>query len=960
MGVCTRSARVALLLTLIVLASGHILPDSAQAQSSVHLVLNEIELDPPGAARQWVEIYNPTTNAIDLTDWTLESRVLPKTKISEIDPDRADYWIFAGGFYVFEIRGLPLATLNEFLILRDTSDTKIDKAPSETDTITDAQDNDFTWSRYPNGFDTDSLSDWRFILSTRATFNDLSPTVFGDKIAVFPGRYDYFLSTSESLVKRDYPKSTVFTDSLGDLLFLVNLTGKRWGFRIYIPPEFGIHAIEPWVVWTGATNDYNAISIGMTGGNDPIAPGWWVITIEPVDNPVDRNHIGLPIPRLMPPLLPSKEHPYQFHVRVFNVRAPSIAGRYFFKAFVLVEGSSTYASIGATEFPTLVVKSGLNPAYISGTIRYGGWNTSLYGWPIHFPGKVMAEGLTAQGRYVRGLCYFNASANGRYTLYGLAAGTYTLTAVAKGFRPIVLGRRVGVSAGQSLDGVDIYIVPGVNITEIVRSKDAMGIPMSWGSELSITVDLLDSAKVDVVSVPGTTNATLNYFNFTFWYKDLDGHIPQSFSEYVSGILPGPYYLNATVADYTQREFFQIVTNERSVSASREIDLFKFPPPLPEKVKPTFTGNLNLTVYSVNWQTPPTLVTWTYDNKHITVVLYNATGEEISSLVLHQNKTRTYVTGLFGGLIMGSYFVRGFTPGYNQLSTRTVYVYENATSDISVNLVRAPKIDLTVLFKTQNIFEIPTRKTDSVKLNFYGNFTPIRVEVYASDGRLAGANISYIPPETYFFNMSLVGFDGYAGNPNTRIWGGWANYFDATDGRLRTDSGLAPGTYTIKAWVPGYTQPKMILAEVKLGQTASVLMSLDKIAHLKGRFSSSGVGWVDMWDTVQPNSWATITVRNSSVLVTYPLDGDFDVWLLPGTHTVTVEYPPYGFLAKQTMNVSLSPAAENPLTFIMEEPGIQVSEFAQSRQVTALANLAVLVIAYLATARKSTRWKRKQF
>src|SRR5208337_2049790 len=107
-----------------------------------------------------------------------------------------------------------------------------------------------------------------------------------------------------------------------------------------------------------------------------------------------------------------------YYFRINQVTAPTVAGRYFFK--ILLSGDSNYiagqegtatnrtASISQdginnipgeapTQFiptqnwPVLLVKGEIDSAIVTGTVRYGGYNSTLYGQPIGEAGRVYAH-----------------------------------------------------------------------------------------------------------------------------------------------------------------------------------------------------------------------------------------------------------------------------------------------------------------------------------------------------------------------------------------------------------------------------------------------------------------------------------------------------------------------------------------------------------------------------------------
>lgn len=281
---------------------------------------------------------------------------------------------------------------------------------------------------------------------------------------ILPDKHNDYLGTSDTIVKLEYPKAIILQDTFGDLLFNITVLSTKHTIAVYIPPEFGVSGGLSHV-WSSITNDYRFISRSTLSSRDPIAPTWYRVQV--------RNGT-------------SSINPGSHFIRLFNVTAPSIVGKYFFKIFI--DGNS----IGASNFPILVVSADPNPAYISGTVidcssnlfKYThDYGYSYYGGPLHLNcpdgGKVVAEGITSDGRSVVGEAFFSASDAGQYTIYGLAAGTYNLTAYASAYLPTTMIRLVQVRPGQSMNGIDLCVYPCPVIEGIVMSKCSK-MPIPWG------------------------------------------------------------------------------------------------------------------------------------------------------------------------------------------------------------------------------------------------------------------------------------------------------------------------------------------------------------------------------------------------------------------------------------------------------------------------------------------------
>jgi len=149
----------------ILLFAGILVPVYAQTSESV--VINEVDINPPGDDSQtiseWVELYNPTDSDIDIGGWEIASTtVLKKTMTvpsgTIIEPDQ---------FLTYSFQNVWFTDANESVELRDENNIVIDKTPA----ITDIQ-NDFTsWQRLYDGYDFDNSNDWKFVTSTAGSSN---------------------------------------------------------------------------------------------------------------------------------------------------------------------------------------------------------------------------------------------------------------------------------------------------------------------------------------------------------------------------------------------------------------------------------------------------------------------------------------------------------------------------------------------------------------------------------------------------------------------------------------------------------------------------------------------------------------------------------------------------------------------------------------------------------------------
>jgi len=379
------------------------------------------------------------------------------------------------------------------------------------------------------------------VMSQLSLSQPLVFAVIGDLAQVSPGKIppkedDHYLGNSSFRVKLEYPRSFILQETVGDLSFLISLNESRRRIEIQIPPEFKVTSSKSYV-WSNITNNYGNMGISKTS-----------VSVSNGTSQIERGN---------------------YSVRIFDVTAPSVVGRYFFKVFT--DGTS----IGMMNFPSVVVSADPNPAYISGTVRYGGHlNAYFYGLPIasHDPntklltgllsgtegGKVQATGITADRRIVVGQAFFNSSSS-EYTLYGLAAGLYRLNATAAGFAPAELPYEIAVKPGQSMEHVDIFVKRSPILSVVALSR-RMKQEEPWGytyyrgivEKRTITLEILDMWNVTVALLNATANPLRASHEFTYnGSRDLDGHIPQDKEGYVAGIGTGRYYVRIWVNRYVQ-------------------------------------------------------------------------------------------------------------------------------------------------------------------------------------------------------------------------------------------------------------------------------------------------------------------------------------------------------------------------------------------------------------------------
>ena len=182
----------------ILLFAGILVP--AYAQTADHVVINEVDLNPPGddskTISEWVELYNPTDSDVDISGWKIASTTVLK-KTMTVSPGTI---IKPGEYLTYSYQSLWFTDSNESVELRNGNNVVIDKTPH----FGDIQNSFISWQRLYDGYDSDRSDDWKFVTSTAGSSNgkliqtqdsdgvvvsissDKSSYLFGD-VAVFSG-----------------------------------------------------------------------------------------------------------------------------------------------------------------------------------------------------------------------------------------------------------------------------------------------------------------------------------------------------------------------------------------------------------------------------------------------------------------------------------------------------------------------------------------------------------------------------------------------------------------------------------------------------------------------------------------------------------------------------------------------------------------------------------------------------
>jgi len=608
--------------------------------------------------------------------------------------------------------------------------------------------------------------------------------------------------------------STPDHDSVGDLIFAINFSQplaylhpgdfKYSTLALYIPaPVFDKtgtivqDGFEPaaGVNWdngentnivTTITDSYADIFVTRADRNDPFEPGSWIVFITAPNNITFTAARGWS---------------EWYYLRINQMRAPEVAGRYFFKMFLdnhfPVHRQGAFpklinSTMPMENWPVLLVKGEVDPAFISGTVRFGDQsNPSLYGLPLNLPGRVRAVGVATNpvtgistGRAVQAWGYFNATSQGHFEIEGVAPGIYDIYASAAGFPEQQIAANIRVNRGQSLR-FDGYLQAGPQVGGRIYSKGLFG-SFPWSGQLPITVVIYNSNTYDTDSIVTYSPANLTHAPFTSY---LTGN-----AKFAGNRLAAP-------------------NHPRSAAFPWEGPLGYYALTVGPNFKDPF-GIFNGVGPAQPWWVDP------LGNANPVTSL----GSTSSDFVFQFGAKGAYgVPAKFSGMVPqvfatwtdsltpGMYYVRAFVNGYVQTSvdgTQLIdYAFQVPANSFSTNvflpidLQKSSTISITVHFHDQagTLVDAPIGGPDPARF--------LIVEAYASDGKFAALNFTQVTSTSSEATITLNGL-GMAGpisglispaDPRASIRYSLARYRDLFDYGLPTD------TYTLRVYMRGYIQ-----------------------------------------------------------------------------------------------------------------------------------------------------------
>jgi len=599
------------------------------------------------------------------------------------------------------------------------------------------------------------------------------------------------------------PASTADRDVIGDIVIGLNFsrpdafpdTVFSYGsVTIYVPTPLKNKAglleqdgFEPvGVNWelgeatnivTTITDNYGNIYVTKAGPLDPFGPNWWMIRIT-----ASRSGIRF-----------VKEHDYWYYVRINQVRAPVVAGRYCFKIFLDDHypmrsqndpGSLIDSIMPAENWPVVLVKGDVDPGIIYGTIRYGGTHQALYGAALWLAGRVRVSGLaidSATGRMLRRAAeargYFNASSKGHYEVEGIAPGIYDIYASAAGFPEQKVATSVRMEKGQSL-ALDLHLKPGTQVKGEVFAK-SFGSNSGWSGEFPISIIIYDSDDYKESSVIAISPTNLTHAPFT------------------------SYVVGNTVFEGNQ---LKAPNHPKVVAFPWEGPVGYYPYATPRDLHGAFNGVGPAQTWWVSPQVTVDPVSGLGSTGMSFVFQFGAQGFYGVPAKLTGMVPQIFATWV-DGLQPQVYFMRAYAHGYVQTTPNGLqfkdcsFKISSAEHDAGV-FVPVDVYESGVAEVTVHFHDSP-RTSQSSPIGGPDSRRCLVVEAFDHLGQLSAFNFTSVSSSSSYATLSLSGL-GMAGvipppDPRSGIKYSLLRY------RGVRDYGIPPGTHTIRTYLRGYIQ-----------------------------------------------------------------------------------------------------------------------------------------------------------
>jgi hypothetical protein len=231
---------ISILLSVLILVA-FVVPADAQSSMADHVVINEVDINPPGddsaSPTEWVELYNPTSSDVDIGGWQIASTTVLKQTLTI----PAGTIIESGQFITYSYKTVWFTDNNEIVQLKDDNGFVIDSTPLLSDIK-----NDFTsWQRIYDGYDLDSSDDWKFVVSNAGSSNGKIPVVESTEdvsVKILSAKSSYLFG--ETAMLQGSVSEEVYVEQLGDFKpesIIVTIRGPDYNSSVLLYPDLNLN-----------------------------------------------------------------------------------------------------------------------------------------------------------------------------------------------------------------------------------------------------------------------------------------------------------------------------------------------------------------------------------------------------------------------------------------------------------------------------------------------------------------------------------------------------------------------------------------------------------------------------------------------------------------------------------------------------------------------------------------------
>ena len=239
-------------LMAILLLGGTITPSMAQTSPEQNIVINEVETNPKGSdagigvggsginsktteglsgSQEYVELFNPTLNDIDISGWSItpsstwKTYVIPSNTIIE-----------SNSFLAFTHVNFWFKDFGDSITLYDDSGNIIDETPL----LIDKNDDSESWQRSLDGVDTDTDADWELKRMSPKSANNTDEEIIEDEI--------FILTAETNQTTYTFNETLILSGSVSDLLYVekpyftpqlikISITGPNYHKNLALFPD---------------------------------------------------------------------------------------------------------------------------------------------------------------------------------------------------------------------------------------------------------------------------------------------------------------------------------------------------------------------------------------------------------------------------------------------------------------------------------------------------------------------------------------------------------------------------------------------------------------------------------------------------------------------------------------------------------------------------------------------------